>query len=386
MEKVTEEIINIGVNDREITLFEGQYEVKNGMAYNSYVILDEQVVVMDTVDRRATAEWMKNLEEALGTRKVDYLVIQHMEPDHGGSIMQLIQRYPAMKIVGNAKTFQMLQQFFEVDPGEKAVIVKEGDTLCTGKHTLQFFMAPMVHWPEVMVTYDQTEKVLFSADGFGKFGTRDADEDWTCEARRYYINICGKYGMQVQALLKKAAALEISTICPLHGPVLTEQLGYYIDKYQVWSSYEPEDEGVLIACASIHGHTLQAAKKMKEILEQKGAKKVILSDLTRDDLHEAVEDAFRYSHMIIAAASYDASVFPPMEDFLSRLKSKNYQKRKVGIIENGSWAPTAAKSMKALLEGAKQLSIAEPVVTIKSAMKAEDLPQMEVLAEELLQA
>ncbi len=386
MEKVTEEIINIGVNDREITLFEGQYEVKNGMAYNSYVILDEQVVVMDTVDPRATQEWLQNLEEAVGARAVDYLVIQHMEPDHGGSIMQLIQRYPAMKIVGNTKTFQMLQQFFEVDPGEKAVIVKEGDTLCTGKHTLQFFMAPMVHWPEVMVTYDQTEKVLFSADGFGKFGTRDADEDWTCEARRYYINICGKYGMQVQALLKKAAALEISTICPLHGPVLTEQLGYYIDKYQVWSSYEPEDEGVLIACASIHGHTLQAAKKMKEILEQKGAKKVVLSDLTRDDLHEAVEEAFRYSHMIIAAASYDASVFPPMEDFLSRLKSKNYQKRKVGIIENGSWAPTAAKSMKALLEGAKQLSIAEPVVTIKSAMKAEDLPQMEALAEELLQA
>ncbi len=386
MEKVTEEIINIGVNDREITLFEGQYEVKNGMAYNSYVILDEQVVVMDTVDPRATQEWLQNLEEAVGTRAVDYLVIQHMEPDHGGSIMQLIQRYPAMKIVGNAKTFQMLQQFFEVDPGEKAVIVKEGDTLCTGKHTLQFFMAPMVHWPEVMVTYDQTEKVLFSADGFGKFGTRDADEDWTCEARRYYINICGKYGMQVQALLKKAAALEISTICPLHGPVLTEQLGYYIDKYQVWSSYEPEEEGVLIACASIHGHTLQAAKKMKEILEQKGAKKVVLSDLTRDDLHEAVEDAFRYSHMIIAAASYDASVFPPMEDFLSRLKSKNYQKRKVGIIENGSWAPTAAKSMKALLEGAKQLSIAEPVVTIKSAMKAENLPQMEALAKELLQA
>ena len=386
MEKVTEEIINIGVNDREITLFEGQYEVKNGMAYNSYVILDKQVVVMDTVDPRATQEWLQNLEEAVGTRAVDYLVIQHMEPDHGGSIMQLIQRYPAMKIVGNAKTFQMLQQFFEVDPGEKAVIVKEGDTLCTGKHTLQFFMAPMVHWPEVMVTYDQTEKVLFSADGFGKFGTRDADEDWTCEARRYYINICGKYGMQVQALLKKAAALEIGTICPLHGPVLTEQLGYYIDKYQVWSSYEPEDEGVLIACASIHGHTLQAAKKMKEILEQKGAKKVVLSDLTRDDLHEAVEDAFRYSHMIIAAASYDASVFPPMEDFLSRLKSKNYQKRKVGIIENGSWAPTAAKSMKALLEGAKQLSIAEPVVTIKSAMKAENLPQMEALAKELLQA
>ena len=386
MEKVTEDIINIGVNDRELTLFEGQYEVKNGMAYNSYVILYEQVVVMDTVDPRATKEWLQNLEEAVGSRPVDYLVIQHMEPDHGGSIMQLMQRYPDMKFVGNAKTFQMFQQFFDVNPGEKAVIVKEGDTLCVGKHTLQFFMAPMVHWPEVMVTYDQTDKVLFSADGFGKFGTRDADEDWTCEARRYYMNICGKYGMQVQALLKKAAALEIKIICPLHGPVLTENLGYYIDKYQVWSSYEPEDEGVLIACASIHGHTLQAAKKMKEILEQKGAKKVVLADLTRDDLHEAVEDAFRYSHMIIAAASYDASVFPPMEDFLHRLKSKNYQKRTVGIIENGSWAPTAAKSMKTLLEGAKQLTVIEPVVTIQSAMKAENLPQMEALAEELLKA
>lgn len=386
MEKVTEDIINIGVNDREITLFEGQYEVKNGMAYNSFVILDEQVVVMDTVDPRATQEWLQNLEEAVGSRAVDYLVIQHMEPDHGGSIMQLMQRYPEMKLVGNAKTFQMFQQFFDVDPGEKAVIVKEGDTLCAGKHTLQFFMAPMVHWPEVMVTYDQTEKVLFSADGFGKFGTRDADEDWTGEARRYYMNICGKYGMQVQTLLKKAAALEISMICPLHGPVLTENLGYYIDKYQVWSSYEPEDEGVLIACASIHGHTLQAAKKMKEILEQKGAKKVVLLDLSRDDLHEAVENAFRYSHMVIAAASYDASVFPPMEDFLNRLRSKNYQKRTVGIIENGSWAPTAAKSMKALLEGAKQLNIVEPTVTIKSAVKAENLPQLETLAEELLKA
>ncbi|MDE7183743.1 MAG: FprA family A-type flavoprotein [Lachnospiraceae bacterium] len=386
VEKVTEDIINIGVNDREITLFEGQYEVRNGMAYNSYVVLDEQVVVMDTVDPRATQAWLQNLEEAVGSRTVDYLVIQHMEPDHGGSIMQLMQRYPEMKLVGNAKTFQMFQQFFDVDPGEKAVIVKEGDTLCVGKHTLQFFMAPMVHWPEVMVTYDQTEKILFSADGFGKFGTRDADEDWTDEARRYYINICGKYGMQVQNLLKKAATLEISVICPLHGPVLTENLGYYIDKYQVWSSYEPEDEGVLIACASIHGHTLQAAKKMKEILEQKGAKKVVLSDLSRDDLHKAVEDAFRYSNMVIAAASYDASVFPPMEDFLNRLKSKNYQKRTVGIIENGSWAPTAAKSMKALLEGAKQLNIVEPIVTIKSAMKAENLPQLEALAEELLKA
>ncbi len=384
MEKVTEDIINIGVNDRTLTLFEGQYEVKNGMAYNSYIILDEQIVVMDTVDPRATQEWLKNLEEAVGTRNVDYLVIQHMEPDHGGSIMQLLERYPDMKLVGNAKTFQMFQQFFDANPGEKAVTVKEGDTLSVGKHTLQFFMAPMVHWPEVMVTYEQSEKILFSADGFGKFGTRDAEEDWTQEARRYYINICGKYGMQVQALLKKAATLEINTICPLHGPVLTENLGYYIEKYQTWSSYKPEEEGVLIACASIHGHTLHTAEKMKELLEQKGAKKVILIDLTKEDLHETVADAFRYSRLVLAASSYDASVFPPMEDFLNRLKAKNYQNRTVGIIENGSWGPTAAKSMKSLLEGAKALTIVEPVVTIKSAMKAENIPQLEALAEEIL--
>ena len=386
MEKITEDIVNIGVNDRDITLFEGQYEVEKGMAYNSYVILDEQVVVMDTVDPHVTAEWLKNMDEALGSRKVDYLVIQHMEPDHGGSIMQLIERFPDVKLVGNAKTFQMFQQFFGASSDDRAVIVKEGDTLSIGKHTLQFFMAPMVHWPEVMVTYEQSEKVLFSADGFGKFGTRDADEDWTCEARRYYINICGKYGMQVQALLKKAAGLEIDVICPLHGPVLTENLKYYIDKYQIWSSYEPEDEGVLIACASIYGHTMMAAEKMKEILEQKGAKKVVIADLARDDLHEAVEDAFRYSHLVLAAASYDASVFPPMEDFLHRLKAKNYQKRTVGIIENGSWAPTAAKSMKALMEGMKAVTFVETVVTIKSAVNEENLSQLETLADELLNA
>ena len=386
MEKITEEIVNIGVNDRDITLFEGQYEVKKGMAYNSYVILDEQVVVMDTVDPHVTAEWLKNMEEALGSRKEDYLVIQHMEPDHGGSIMQLIERFPDVKLVGNAKTFQMFHQFFDISSDDRAVTVKEGDTLSIGKHTLQFFMAPMVHWPEVMVTYEQSEKVLFSADGFGKFGTRDADEDWTCEARRYYINICGKYGMQVQALLKKAAGLEIDVICPLHGPVLTENLKYYIDKYQIWSSYEPEDEGVLIACASIYGHTMKAAEKMKEILDQKGAKKVVIADLARDDLHEAVEDAFRYSHLVLAAASYDASVFPPMEDFLHRLKAKNYQKRTVGIIENGSWAPTAAKSMKALMEGMKAVTLTETVVTIKSALNAENLSQLETLADELLNA
>ncbi|MDE6915486.1 MAG: FprA family A-type flavoprotein [Lachnospiraceae bacterium] len=386
MEKVTEDILNIGVNDREITLFESQYEVNNGMAYNSYVILDEQTAVMDTVDPRAEQEWMRGLGEVLGERKVDYLIIQHMEPDHGGSILELMEKYPEMKLVGNAKTFQMLQQFFDVDPGERAVTVKEGDTLSLGRHTLQFFMAPMVHWPEVMVTYEQSEKILFSADGFGKFGTRDADEDWTCEARRYYINICGKYGMQVQALLKKAATLDIRTICPLHGPVLTENLDFYINKYQVWSSYEPEDEGVLIACASIHGHTMKVAEKMKEILEQKGAKKVVLADLARGDLHEAVEDAFRYSHLLLAAASYDAGVFPPMEDFLHRIKAKNYQKRTVGIIENGSWGPTAARTMKTLLEGAKDVRIVEPVITIKSALKADDIPQLEKLAEDLLKA
>lgn len=384
MEKVTGNIINIGVNDRTINLFEGQYKVKNGMAYNSYVILDEQVIVMDTVDPRATQEWLKNLEEAVGTRNVDYLVIQHIEPDHGGSIMQLMERYPDMKLVGNAKTFQMFQQFFDENPGEKAVTVKEGDTLSVGKHTLQFFMAPMVHWPEVMATYEQSEKVLFSADGFGKFGTRDTEEEWVREARRYYINICGKYGMQVQALLKKAATLEINAVCPLHGPVLTQNLEFYIEKYQTWSSYQPEEEGVLIACASIHGHTLHTAEKMKELLEQKGAKKVILIDLTRVDLHEAVADAFHYSHLILAASSYDAGVFPPMEDFLNRLKAKNYQNRTVGIIENGSWGPTAAKSIKSLLEGTKALTIVDPVVTIKSAMKAENIPQLEALANEIL--
>ncbi|MDE7324246.1 MAG: FprA family A-type flavoprotein [Lachnospiraceae bacterium] len=384
MEKVVQNVMNVGVNDREITLFEGQYVLENGMAYNSYVILDEKVAVMDTVDPRVTEDWLKNLDEALGVRKVDYLIIQHMEPDHGGSILQIMERFPDMQLVGNAKTFQMLKQFFDVNTEGKEVVVKEGDTLSLGEHTLQFFMAPMVHWPEVMVTYEQTKKVLFSADGFGKFGTRDADEEWTCEARRYYINICGKYGMQVQALLKKAASLDIQVICPLHGPVLTENLDYYIGKYAIWSSYEPEDEGILIACASIHGHTMKAAEKMKEILETNGAKKVVISDLCRDDIHEAVEDAFRYSHLVLAAASYDAGVFPPMESFLYKLKAKNYQKRTVGIIENGSWGPTAARSMTAILEGAKALNIVEPTVTIKSALKTADISQLEELAGNLL--
>jgi len=384
METVTKDIVNVGVNDRDITLFEGQYEVEKGMAYNSYVILDEKVAVMDTVDKRATGEWLSNLDEALGGREVDYLVIQHMEPDHGGSILELIEKFPKMKLVGNAKTFVMLKQFYETDIEGKALEVKEGDTLSLGAHVLQFFMAPMVHWPEVMVTYESTQKVLFSADGFGKFGTRDADEAWTCEARRYYFNICGKYGAQVQALLKKAAALQIETICPLHGPVLTEDIGYYIGKYNVWSSYAPEDEGVLIACASVHGNTMLAAQRLKEILEKKGAKKVVLTDLCRDDIHEAVEDAFRYSHLVLASITYDAGILPTMECFINKLKAKNYQKRTVGLIENGTWAPTACKTMRAMLEGMKELKVVEKAVTIKSALKDGDVGQLETLAEELL--
>ena len=384
METVTKDIVNVGVNDRDITLFEGQYEVEKGMAYNSYVILDEKIAVMDTVDKRATSEWLSNLDEALSGKKVDYLVIQHMEPDHGGSILELVEKFPEMKLVGNAKTFTMLKQFYEIDIDSKAVEVKEGDTLSLGVHTLHFVMAPMVHWPEVMVTYESSEKVLFSADGFGKFGTRDADEAWTCEARRYYINICGKYGAQVQVLLKKAAGLEIETICPLHGPVLTEDLGYYIGKYNTWSSYEPEDEGVMIACASVHGNTMSAALKLKEILEKKGAKKVVLADLCRDDIHEAVEDAFRYSHLVLASITYDAGILPIMESFINKLKAKNYQKRTVGLMENGSWAPTACKTMRTMLEGMKELKIAEQAVTIKSALKDSEIGQLEALAEELL--
>lgn len=384
MEKVTKDIINVGVNDRDIRLFESQYPVDNGMAYNSYVILDDKVAVMDTVDPRATDEWLGNLTEALAGRNIDYLVIQHMEPDHGGSIKELAGRFPDMKLVGNAKTFAMITQFFDMDITGKTIEVKEGDTLELGSHTLQFFMAPMVHWPEVMVTYDKSEKVVFSADGFGKFGTRDADGPWDDEARRYYINICGKYGMQVQALLKKLATLDVEIICPLHGPVLTENLAYYIGKYQLWSSYEPEEDGVLIAVASIHGHTMQAAERMKEILEKAGAKKVELIDLAREDVSEAVEHAFIYSHLLLAAASYDAGVFPPMENFLHHLKAKNYQKRTVGIIENGSWGPTAGRTMKSILEGMKDIKVVDPVVTIKSSLKPENVPQLEELANSLL--
>ena len=380
---ITDSILYVGVDDKTIDLFESQYVVPNGISYNSYLILDEKVALMDTVDSRATEEWLNNLDKALDGRSVDYLVVSHMEPDHAGNIKNLIDRYPDMKIVGNAKTFAMIPQFFEVDITERSVVVKEGDTLSLGKHTLQFFMAPMVHWPEVMVAYEQSEKILFSADGFGKFGALDTDEAWTCEARRYYFNIVGKYGAQVQALLKKAATLDIQMICPLHGPILKEDLGYYIGKYDIWSKYEPEDEGVFIAFASIHGNTAKAAKKLAEMLEEKGAKRVAIADLTRDDMAEAVEDAFRHDKLVVASSTYDGGLFPCMEDFLSHLKAKNFQKRTVALMENGSWAPMAAKKMREYLEGMKEITICEPVVTIKSAMKEDTLKVMEELAEKL---
>ena len=382
--KITDSVVYVGVDDKSIDLFESQYVVPNGVSYNSYVIMDDKIAVMDTVDVRASEEWLCNLEEALAGKEPEYLVVSHMEPDHSSNIQALATKYPNMKIVGNAKTFQMISQFFTMDLSNRTVTVKEGDELSLGTHTLTFVMAPMVHWPEVMVAYEKSEKILFSADGFGKFGALDTDEDWDCEARRYYFNIVGKYGAQVQALLKKAAALDIAMICPLHGPVLKENLGYYIGKYDIWSSYTPEDDGVLVAYASIHGHTAAAAKEMAEILKKKGAKKVVLCDLAREDMAEAVEDAFRYDKLLLAAATYNAGVFPCMEHFLLHLKGKNYQKRRVGILENGTWAPMAAKTMKGILEGMKELQICDTVVTIKSALKEEDRPGMEKLAEELL--
>lgn len=381
--KITDSILYVGVDDKDLDLFESQYVVPNGVSYNSYVILDEKVTLMDTVDQRATKEWLENLDAVLEGRTIDYLVVSHMEPDHAANAKTLIDKFPNMKIVGNAKTFAMMSQFFDVDLTGRSVVVKEGDTLNLGAHTLQFIMAPMVHWPEVMVTYEQSEKILFSADGFGKFGALDVEESWACEARRYYFNIVGKYGAQVQALLKKAATLDIKMICPLHGPILKENLAFYIDKYNTWSSYEPEDEGVFVAYASIHGNTAEAAKEFVEMLRKNGAEKVVIADLSREDMAEAVEDAFRYSKLVVAAASYDAGVFPCMEDFLHHLKAKNYQKRTVGIIENGSWAPSAAKQMKAILEGMKNITICEPVVTIKSALNETSRKAMEELAKEL---
>ena len=380
---VSKDIINIGASDNNLKIFENQYVLKNGMSYNSYVIKDEKNVIMDTIDESVTDEWLKNLDEALNGDKPDYLVVSHMEPDHAYNIGLIAEKYPEMKIVGNQFTFNILSNFFDLDISNRKVLVKEGDVLDLGKHKLQFFMAPMVHWPEVMVSYEQTEKILFAADAFGKFGSLDIEDNWVDEARRYYIGIVGKYGMQVQALLNKAATLDIKTICPLHGPVLKENLGYYIDKYKTWSSYEPEEDGVLIACSSIYGNTLNAAKKMADILREQGEKTVVIRDLTKDDWAECVADAFRYSKLVLASSSYNAGVFPPMEHFLGRLKERNYQKRKIGIIENGSWAPSAGNCMKNLLQGCKELEIIEPVITIKSKMKKENLNQMKSLAIEL---
>lgn len=382
--QVTDSIKYIGVNDKDLDLFESQYIIPNGISYNSYIIKDEKIVVMDTVDKRKQEEWWNNLERKLNGKQVDYLVVSHLEPDHSASIKMLTEKYPNMKIVGNALTFKMLPQFFEIDLTNKQVLVKEGDTLNLGKHTLKFYMAPMVHWPEVMVTYEETEKILFTADAFGKFGSLDTKEDWTCEARRYYFNIVGKYGMQVQALLKKLANLEIRTICPLHGPILKENLSYYINKYDIWSSYKPEDEGILIAYNSIHGNTKKAVERLQEILIEAGAKKVITSDLARQDMAEVIEDAFRYDKMILACPTYDAGLFPFMEKFLRHLKHKNYQNRTVAIIENGSWAPAAAKNMQELLEQMKEIKMIEPIIHIKTTMNKQNEEEMKKLAQNIL--
>ena len=382
---ISKDIIYIGADDKTIDLFESQYIVPNGISYNSYLIKDEKNVVMDTIDPRKTEEWINNLETALAGEKPDYLVISHLEPDHAYNIELLARKYPEMKLIGNNKTFAFLPRFFEIpNLEERKVVVKEGDEINIGNHTLQFFMAPMVHWPEVMVTYEQKEKIVFSADGFGKFGSLDTEEDWTCEARRYYFNIVGKYGVQVQALLKKLATLDVKMICPLHGPILKENLGYYIEKYDIWSSYTPEDDGVFIAYASIHGNTANAAKEMKKILEEKGAKKVAISDLSRDDMAEAIEDAFRYDKVIVAASSYNAGVFPPMEHFLNHLKDKNYQNRKMGIIENGTWAPSAANCMKEIIEKMKNITQCDNIVTIESTLKEDTKVKLKKLADEIL--
>lgn len=382
---VTDSIRYIGADDKTIDLFESQYIVPNGISYNSYLIKDEKNVIMDTIDKRATDEWMENLERELDGEEPDYLVVSHLEPDHAYNIELIANKYPNMKIVGNIKTFAFIPQFFNIkNLDERKIVVKEGDTLNIGKHTLQFIMAPMVHWPEVMFTYEQSEKILFSADAFGKFGALNTDEDWDCEARRYYFNIVGKYGVQVQSVLKKAANLDIKMICPLHGPILKENLSHYINKYDIWSSYKPEDEGVFIAYASIHGNTAEAARKLGEILKEKGAKKVVLTDLSREDMAEAIEDAFRYDKMIIAASSYNAEVFPPMEHFLNHLKSKNYQNRKIGIVENGTWAPSAGKCMKEIISQMKDMDLIEPMVTIKSTLDENSIKDLGILAENIL--
>ena len=382
--KITNSLVYIGCDDADLDLFESQFVVPNGMAYNSYAIMDEKICIMDTVDKRAADAWIANVREALGDKKADYLVISHMEPDHTGSIKALAEMFPEMKIVGNAKTFAFYDQFYSFDISDRKIVVKEGDSIELGANKLTFTMASMVHWPEVMMSYLSADKAFFSADAFGKFGTLDTDEDWACEARRYYFNIVGKYGSQVQSVLKKLDSLDVQVICPLHGPILSEDLAYYIDKYRVWSSFEPEDKGIFIACASIHGNTAAAAMRLKELLESKGAPKVAITDLSRDDVAEAVEDAFRYDRMVLACSTYNMGIFPPMERFLNQLKAKDYQKRTVGLMENGTWAPAAARLMKAQLEGMKNVKVLDTVVSVKSSLKGETPDAMEKLADELL--
>ena len=384
--KISNDIAYIGVNDREIDLFEGQYAVPNGMAYNSYVILDEKIAVFDTVDKNFGTQWLKNLDEALGGKTPDYLIVQHMEPDHSANIVLFAEKYPDAKIVANDKAFVMMSQFFDFDLGDRKMSVKNGESLSLGKHELTFVFAPMVHWPEVMMTYDSTDKVLFSADAFGKFGALDTDEDWACEARRYYFGIVGKYGAQVQAVLKKAAALDIKTICPLHGPVLSENLGYYLDLYNTWSSYGVESDGVVIAYTSVYGNTKAAAELLAQKLKEKGCPKVAVNDLARCDMAEAVEDAFRYGKIVLATTTYNADVFPFMREFINELTERNFQNRFVGIIENGSWAPMAAKVIKKMLENSKNITFADTVVTVKSAMKQNTADDIERLTDEIINA
>ncbi len=382
---ITNDILYVGVDDKDIDLFEGQYVVPNGISYNSYVILDDKIAVMDTVDKRKGAEYLANLEKILGERRPDYLIISHVEPDHASSVKLFLDKYPEAQLVGNAKTFQFLSQYFDFNL-DTVLTVKEGDVLSLGKHELHFVLAPMVHWPEVMFTYDSYEKVLFSADAFGKFGALDTEEDWTCEARRYYFNIVGKFGMPVQAVLKKAAALDIRIICPLHGPVLSENLGEYLNLYNIWSSYKPESEGVFIAYASLHGNTKDAALALEEMLLAKGCPKVATADLARDDMAEALEDAFRYGKVVLAASSYNGGVMPFMEDFLHHLKAKSYQNRTVALIENGTWAPSAARTMTEILSGLKDITILDTPITIRGVMKDADKKALEALADKLSSA
>ena len=381
--KITDSIKYVGVNDHQVDLFEGQYKVPNGMSYNSYVILDEKVAVMDTVDAHFTDEWLGNLARVLDGRKPDYLVVQHMEPDHAANVANFMKAYPETTVVANAKTFVMIKNFFELDLEGRKLVVENGSSLSLGSHTLTFVFAPMVHWPEVMVTYESSEKVLFSADGFGKFGALDVEEDWDDESRRYFIGIVGKYGAQVQALLKKAAALDISIICPLHGPILTENLGHYIGLYDTWSSYRPEEEGVVIAYTSVYGHTKKAVELLAEKLKANGAPKVVVYDLAMDDMSAAVADAFRYSRLVLATITYNGSIYPFMNDFVTRLVEHNFQNRTVGLIENGSWAPTAARVIKKMMEGSKNIKWTDTTVTIMSAVKQENVEQIEAMAKEL---